>query len=401
MSIIVQKYGGSSVADVTKLGQVADRVVAAKRSGHDVVVVVSAMGKTTDSLLALARSVAEGGPGGASEAPRRELDMLVSTGERVSMALLSIAIHARGEQAISFTGSQSGIITSDRHFDARIIEVRPHRIEDELARGKIVIVAGYQGMSYRREITTLGRGGSDTTAVALAAALSAERCEIYSDVDGVYSADPRVVPDAAHLPTLDLATLGEMAEAGAKVLNAQAVEWARRAKIAIFARKTNDPVGAGRETVAAGEAPSSDARVRGVVGLGNIAELRTGAGGKGSVQRLAAAAAESGLALYDLSGDERGAHAVVALANVPDFAERRAVLERLASPLEIRTDGALVSLVGAELAGEAANVAKALEDAGAPPRFLTSGPLRISATIPAGALDAAQRALHARFVTAL
>ena len=396
MSIIVQKYGGSSVADVTKLGQVADRVVAAKRSGHDVVVVVSAMGKTTDSLLALARSVAEGGPGGASEAPRRELDMLVSTGERVSMALLSIAIHARGEQAISFTGSQSGIITSDRHFDARIIEVRPHRIEDELARGKIVIVAGYQGMSYRREITTLGRGGSDTTAVALAAALSAERCEIYSDVDGVYSADPRVVPDAAHLPTLDLATLGEMAEAGAKVLNAQAVEWARRAKIAIFARKTNDPVGAGRETVAAGEAPSSDARVRGVVGLGNIAEITCSA----SVQRLAAAAAESGLALYDLSGDERGAHAVVALANVPDFAERRAVLERLASPLEIRTDGALVSLVGAELAGEAANVAKALEDAGAPPRFLTSGPLRISATIPAGALDAAQRALHARFVSA-
>ncbi len=262
---------------------------------------------------------------------------------------------------------------------------------------KIVIVAGYQGMSYRREITTLGRGGSDTTAVALAAALSAERCEIYSDVDGVYSADPRVVPDAAHLPTLDLATLGEMAEAGAKVLNAQAVEWARRAKIAIFARKTNDPVGAGRETVAAGEAPSSDARVRGVVGVGNIAEITCSA----SVQRLAAAAAESGLALYDLSGDERGAHAVVALANVPDFAERRAVLERLASPLEIRTDGALVSLVGAELAGEAANVAKALEDAGAHPRFLTSGPLRISATIPAGALDAAQRALHARFVSAI
>jgi aspartate kinase len=192
MAVLVQKYGGSSVADVEKIGKVADRVIAAKRAGNDVCVVVSAMGKTTDELLALAKRV-------AADAPRRELDMLVSTGERVTMALLSIAIHARGADAISFTGSQSGIITSDRHFDARIIEVRPHRIEDELARGRVVIVAGYQRMSYRREITTLGRGGSDTTAVALAAALGAEHCEIYSDVDGVYSADPRVVPEAKHL----------------------------------------------------------------------------------------------------------------------------------------------------------------------------------------------------------
>src|SRR5262249_13161628 len=150
-----------------------------------------------------------------------------------TVALLSIAIRSRGADAISFTGSQSGIITNDRHFDARIIEVRPHRIEDELARGRVVIVAGYQGLSYRREVTTPGGGGTDTTAVALAAALGAERCEIYSDVDGVYSADPRVVPDAIHLPEIDLASLQEMAEAGAKVLNAQAVEWARRAGIAI------------------------------------------------------------------------------------------------------------------------------------------------------------------------
>src|SRR5207248_295411 len=156
----------------------------------------------------------------AGDPPRRELDMLLSTGERVSMALLSIAIQARGFEAISFTGSQSGILTNDRHFDARIIEVRPVRIEDELARDRIVIVAGYQGMSYRREVTTLGRGGSDTTAVALAAALSAERCEIYSDVDGVYSADPKVVPAARHLAEIGYEELQEMAEAGAKVLNA-------------------------------------------------------------------------------------------------------------------------------------------------------------------------------------
>src|SRR4029079_5437874 len=160
-----------------------------------------AMGKTTDGLLTLAQRAAVF-EGSASAPPRRELDMLLTTGERVSMALVSIAIEARGLSAISFTGSQSGILTNDRHFDARIIEVRPHRIEDELDRGKIVIVAGYQGMSYKREITTLGRGGSDTTAVALAAALEAERCEIYSDVDGVYSADPRAVPDARHLTEL-------------------------------------------------------------------------------------------------------------------------------------------------------------------------------------------------------
>ena len=274
MPIIVQKYGGSSVADVEKLGRVADRVVAARRAGADVVVVVSAMGKTTDGLLALARQagVVEGAAG---DPPRRELDMLVSTGERVSMALLSIAIQARGFEAISFTGSQSGIITNDRHFDARIIEVRPHRIEDELARGKIVIVAGYQGMSYRREITTLGRGGSDTTAVALAAALEAERCEIYSDVDGVYSADPRAVPDARHLPELSHEMLQEMAECGAKVVSAQAVEWARRAGIAIYARSTFDPLSAhARETVVRKLAPDERLSARAVVAEGNVVLAR-------------------------------------------------------------------------------------------------------------------------------
>src|SRR5437763_3509845 len=220
-SIVVQKYGGSSVADPARLGRVADRVAEAVRSGRRVVVVVSAMGKTTDELLALARSVAE-------SPPRRELDMLLSTGERISMALLAMALEARGLQAISFTGSQSGILTNDRHSGARIIEVRPIRIEDELERGKVVIIAGFQGMSYKREITTLGRGGSDTTAVALAAALGADG-EIYSDVDRVYSADPRVGPEARHLDALGYDAMQELAEHGAKVLNAQAVEWARKA----------------------------------------------------------------------------------------------------------------------------------------------------------------------------
>src|SRR5689334_14135145 len=186
MSIVVQKYGGSSVADVEKLRRVAQRVVETARAGKRVCVVVSAMGDTTDELLALARKVSDA-------PPRRELDMLLSCGERISMAPLSMAITDLGAEAISFTGSQSGIMTNDRHSGARIIEVRPIRIQDELERDRIVIVAGFQGVSYKREITTLGRGGSDTTAIALAAALGAEYCEICSDVDGVYSGDPRVV----------------------------------------------------------------------------------------------------------------------------------------------------------------------------------------------------------------
>ena len=189
MPTVVQKYGGSSVADVTRIRKVAERIMQTKAAGYDVAVVVSAMGDTTDELLALARKV-------SVNPDRRELDMLLSAGERISMALLSMSIRELGGDAISFTGSQSGIITNDRHVDARIVEVRPFRVQDELARGRVVVIAGYQGVSYRREVTTLGRGGSDTTAVAMAAALGAEWCEICSDVDGVYTADPRVVPEA-------------------------------------------------------------------------------------------------------------------------------------------------------------------------------------------------------------
>src|SRR6201993_1147943 len=235
MSIIVQKYGGSSVADPNKLKKVAERVMRTKASGHDVVGVVSAMGDTTDELLALAKKV-------SPNPQRRELDMLLSAGERISMALLSLAIHELGGDAISFTGSQSGIITNDRHVDARIIEVRPFRVQDELARKKIVVVAGYQGVSYRREITTLGRGGSDTTAVAMAAALEAEWCEICSDVDGVYTGDPRIVPSAKRIGVLSYEETQELAESGARVLNAQAVEFAKEKGIAIYARATTGPL---------------------------------------------------------------------------------------------------------------------------------------------------------------
>ncbi|MBI3178424.1 MAG: aspartate kinase [Deltaproteobacteria bacterium] len=263
MGVVVQKYGGSSVADVSRLKRVAEGVVARKRAGDRVVVVVSAMGKTTDGLIEMARQV-------TAEPPRRELDMLVTTGERISMALLSMAIHAAGEDAISFTGSQSGIITDDHHQAARIMEVRPHRIEEELERGRIVIVACYQGVSRQREVTTLGRGGSDTTAVALAAALNADACEIYSDVDGVYTADPNLCPQARLLPLIHHDLMQSMASAGARVLNAEAVDFARRAGIEIRARKSGDA--SGRETRVSALAPSPSG-VMAVVGAAAVTRL--------------------------------------------------------------------------------------------------------------------------------
>ena len=239
MHLIVQKYGGSSVADVDKLKKIASMITAVKKQGIDVVVVVSAMGKTTNQLIEMAKAI-------SPDPPRREMDMLLSTGERTSMALLCIALHEEGIESISLTGSQAGIITNDRHNDARVIEVRPIRVLDELEKGKVVVIGGFQGVSYKRDITTLGRGGSDTSAVALAAALNAERCEIYSDVDGVYTTDPNIVKEAKHLPEISYQQIQEMAEAGAKVLNAQAVQFAKEAKIALYARDTFNP---GKETI--------------------------------------------------------------------------------------------------------------------------------------------------------
>jgi aspartate kinase len=249
MPIIVQKYGGSSVADVARIRRVAERVRARRAEGHQLVVVVSAMGDTTDELLGLAKQV-------SVDPPRRELDMLLTCGERISMALLSMALQELEVPAISFTGSQSGIITDESHASARIVEVRPVRILEELERGRVVIVAGYQGVSRKREVTTLGRGGSDTTAVALAAALDAEACEIFSDVDGIYSADPRVVPEAKKLEALGYDEMQELASAGARVLNAQAVEWAKANGIVLQALHAHLPGSGTRiSTPGAGHAP--------------------------------------------------------------------------------------------------------------------------------------------------
>ncbi|GAA1938599.1 aspartate kinase [Microbacterium aoyamense] len=232
MALIVQKYGGSSVADAESIKRVAKRIVDTRRAGHDVVVAVSAMGDTTDELLDLAGQVAP------IPAPR-ELDMLLSSGERISMALLAMAIHSMGFEARSFTGSQAGMITDATHGAARIVDVTPVRLKEALDEGAIVIVAGFQGFNRdTRDITTLGRGGSDTTAVALAAALNADVCEIYSDVDGIYTADPRVVPKARKLDVVTSEEMLELSANGAKVLYIRAVEYARRHGVLIQARST-------------------------------------------------------------------------------------------------------------------------------------------------------------------
>ena len=264
MTCIVQKYGGSSVADLDRLKKVAALIAAVKREGIDVAVVVSAMGKTTDGLVQMARDI-------TASPPRREMDMLLSTGERVTMSLLVMALHELGVEAVSLTGSQSGIITNDRHNDARVIEVRPFRVQDELAKGRVVVVGGFQGVSYKRDITTLGRGGSDTSAVALAAALGADRCEIYSDIDGVYTADPAVVAEARHLPEISYQVMQEMAMAGAKVLNAQAVQFAKESQIAIYARSTFQP---GRETVVRKMSPGLPRGIRAVVSESDLVRVR-------------------------------------------------------------------------------------------------------------------------------
>ena len=235
MGLIVQKYGGSSVADAEGMKRVAARIVATKKAGHQVVVVVSAMGDTTDELIDLANAVTPIPQG-------RELDMLLTAGERISMALLAMAINNLGFEALSFTGSQAGVITDSVHGKARIIDVTPGRIREAIDAGSIAIVAGFQGISQdTKDITTLGRGGSDTTAVALAAALDADVCEIYTDVDGVFSADPRAVPAARKLKTVTYEEMLELAAAGAKVLHLRCVEYARRFNLPIHVRSSFSP----------------------------------------------------------------------------------------------------------------------------------------------------------------
>jgi len=400
VSIVVQKYGGSSVADVARIRRVAERIMRTKAAGHDVAVVVSAMGDTTDELLGLARQV-------SPNPDRRELDMLLSAGERISMALLSMAIRELGGDAISFTGSQSGIITNDRHVDARIIEVRPFRVQDELSRGRVVVIAGYQGVSYRREVTTLGRGGSDTTAVAMAAALGAEWCEICSDVDGVYTADPRVVPAARRIDALTYEETQELAEAGAKVLNAQAVEFAKEKGIAIYARATASPLpGADPSsdgTVVRRHAPRMPGTVAGVASERDILLLQAARDPMRVVEVMdecGVSGKQLHVAALGVPGD--GATLVISRENLHNEDRLRRQLDA-AFGSEVRlVDGlGALSVIGAGINATYANVRRgstALNSQGIASHGLSTSSFRTTWLVERTALDRAVRLLHAAFL---
>ncbi len=377
--IVVQKFGGSSVADADKLRKVAQRVKSRAAEGWQVVVVVSAMGDTTDELLGLAKKV-------SADPPRRELDMLLTCGERISMALLSMALHELGVSAISFTGSQSGIITDDTHSQARIVEVRPARIEEALGRGQVVIVAGYQGVSRNKEVTTLGRGGSDTTAVALAAALGAD-CEIYSDVDGVFSADPRIVPDAKKLDTLSFEEMQELAAAGAKVLNAQAVEFAREKGIVIFAKSTHSAgtgTAIGTSTGALG--------VKGVTSERDVWVFVTQSNLAGLLEFLDSQAVKGRNVLFDAQGR---ALVVVPLHDVHGPDSLRA---RLPNGVAVLDDLGTVTCVGAGLNADWSVARRALALSKAPVTAVYGSALQLTVVTAREALPELTRALHQALV---
>jgi aspartate kinase len=303
------------------------------------------MGKTTDELVDMARAI-------SPKPPRREMDMLLSTGERITMSLLCVALHELGFDAVSLTGSQAGIITNDRHNDAQVIEVRPFRVQDEMAKGKVVIVGGFQGVSYKRDITTLGRGGSDTTAVALAAALNADRCEIYSDVDGVYSADPSMVADARHLPQVSYPVMQEMSMAGAKVLHAHAVQFAKEKNIAIYARSTFAP---GKETVIRRLSAGMITGVQAVVSEKNVERIRVQGANAVSVFKQAAEYLENeqvpikevNAAGIKAAGNDSKASFVVSTRNIFGWDQIKAGLtDTIGTALKIDTDLAALSLIG-------------------------------------------------------
>ncbi len=345
MACIVQKYGGSSVADVDKLRKIARLIADVKGQNIDIAVVVSAMGKTTDELIAMAREI-------SSKPPRREMDMLLSTGERITMSLLCMALHELGFDAVSLTGSQAGIITNDRHNDAQVIEVRPFRVQDEIAKGKVVIIGGFQGVSYKRDITTLGRGGSDTTAVALAAALDAERCEIYSDVDGVYSADPTLMAEARHLPEVTYPVMQEMSMAGAKVLHAHAVQFAKEKDIAIYARSTFKP---GRETVIRRISPGTIIGVQAVVSEKQVERIRLSGTDALALFKQAVEYLESeqvpikevNVTETTAGGEQFKTSFVVSVQNVVGWEQiKAAIINKIGAGIAFDTDLAALSLIG-------------------------------------------------------
>jgi aspartate kinase len=391
---VVMKFGGSSVADLEHIRRVAS-VVDTRARSRPVVVVVSAMGGTTDDLVQRARALSE------NPAPR-ELDMLLTTGERTSMALLAIALHDLGRPAISLTGSQCGIITDHRHGRARIVEVRPFRIGDELAEGHVVIVGGFAGVSYKREVTTLGRGGSDTTAVALAAALGAD-CEIYSDVDGIYTGDPRSIAEPRRLSEISFETMRAMARAGAKVLHAEAVRLAEAADIRVFARAADGSPG---QTVVTRSAPERP--VTSVARDSDVRMLTAEGEHPDGLAAFASLAAELGLRDVEARREDTGwrAHALISQTHDP---RPEQTLDRLRSSVENEGAGrltvhprrALVSVIGAGLESRADVMGlaiAALRSRGLSVDAIVTDTHTIGFLVAADDALPAERALHAAFL---
>jgi aspartate kinase len=395
---VVMKFGGSSVADLERLRRVAE-IVEARARERPVVVVVSAMGKTTDGLVGQAGALCQ------PPAPR-ELDMLLTTGERTSMALLALALHGRGIEAISLTGSQCGVITNHQHGRARIVDVRPFRIQDELAAGHVVVVGGFQGVSYKREVTTLGRGGSDTSAVALAAALGAD-CEIYSDIDGVYDADPRKLPLASRIEELGYEQMQALSRAGAKVLHARAVELAAERGITIFARASFPESGKSGQTVIRHN-QAAPTGVRALTSDARAVELRVEL--RGAVTpalRVRLGRALGGVGLRYFRIDERGASGVLLTSGRDDAESVELAVGRLVRGLsgldrvEHRADLGLVTLVGAGLEERPDTVDRALElleGAGIELRGLHTDGQSLALLVPSLDTDRASALLHAEIL---
>ncbi|MEV7010131.1 aspartate kinase [Streptosporangium sp. NPDC051022] len=407
MALVVQKYGGSSVADASCIKRVAQRIVTTKKAGNDVVVIVSAMGDTTDELLDLAQQVSPLPPG-------RELDMLLTSGERISMALLAMAIANLGQEARSFTGSQAGVITDSSHGRARIIDVTPGRIRGALDAGQVAIVAGFQGVSQdTKDITTLGRGGSDTTAVALAAALNADVCEIYTDVDGVFTADPRIVPVARKIPRISYEEMMEMAACGAKILHLRCVEYARRFDLPIHVRSsfstkegtwvTSDPDSEGtqmEQPIISGVAHDrSEAKIT-VVGVPDkVGEAAT------IFKTLADAEVNIDMIVQNVSAAATGRTDISFTLPASDGSTALTALKKIQQHIGFETllfDDQIgkVSLIGAGMRshpGVTATFFAALADAGVNIEMISTSEIRISVIVGQDEVDSAVSAAHRAF----
>ncbi|MDH2455835.1 aspartate kinase [Corynebacterium bovis] len=405
MALVVQKYGGSSLENAERIRRVAERIVETKKKGNDVVVVCSAMGDTTDEFLDLAQQV-------NPVPPAREMDMLLTAGERISNALVAMAIESLGAEAQSFTGSQAGVITTERHGNARIVDVTPGRVQEALDRGKICLVAGFQGVNREtRDVTTLGRGGSDTTAVALAAALKADVCEIYSDVDGVYTADPRIVPNARKLERISFEEMLEMAAVGAKILMLRCVEYARAFNVPLHVRSSfsSEP-----GTLVAGtmeEIPVEEAVLTGVAHDRSEAKVTVlgipdTPGEAARVFRgIADAEINIDMVLQNISKVDSNRTDITFTcprADGPRALEMLKAMQSTSDFQQVLYDDHIgkVSLVGAGMKshpGVTADFCEALRDAGINIELISTSEIRISVLIRDTDLDKAVTALHERF----